>query len=584
MTLFIAREELTNRRIAGLEQDVERILLEPADAWQGELSLQEDIPEGEIWLYHPLVEQEGERISFEQLLLDERFSEGCLNIPRMAFERCGYCNGRMKDKQVYELLLRLAEQYPVIGKTVSENVCQTVVRCMDDRLESYRSDCYIAGKYSGVLREAGCFETVVEELLQRAGRFSDGEEAIRYLEEMLSHGSLYGKLEAETAPILIYYGATYCYNIMNTMLGQLAQALHRCGERVIIYEEQSEDVTGLGRLVGRRFKAVLGMQSYLLNIYMKESGRYFHDQIPAPKFNMILDHPVWLDSQLSNVPDNYYTLTHDENYCRFIRQYYPGVKASYLFPPGGMELQEVNLERPRTYGIVFVGTYGDYRKKCEAIRQSIPQVRFLANRFLLYMRKIPWLTAEKAFESVLEYYHIRVEQQDFFKMFYELRAVIQCVMYYYREKTVKTLLDAGIRVDIWGDSWKESPFAGHPNLTIHGEVTPEESLKVLGDAAVSLNIMAWHKGGFTERMASSMLAGAVLLTDATSYRDGELENGRQCVMFSLEKLKDLPGLARRLLEDTAWRKQIAQNGYRYAKKNHTWTKRAEQFLEILDEL
>lgn len=603
MTIFIRREELTNRKITGLLQKTDVFVI-GADCREEKWEWKSENPEGKIWLYHSLVSQDGEQIPFEQLLLDERYSDGEIVIPEEALEQCGYCNEKLQQKRIYEWLLRLALKYPVIGRKTSANVKRMPEESQNNAdlenslaintvweeggWQNYQADCYIAAKYSDILKSTGYFDAVIGELIQRAEESTDKEQAVSYLKEMLSHGKQYEKLVSATAPILVYYGATYCYNIMNTMLGQFAQALRMCGERVWIYEESAENLSGIGKYVDRRFKAIIGIQSYLFQIYMKEAGGYLHDRIFGPKFNMILDHPVWLLEQLSDVPEDYYVLTHDVNYCNFIKQYYPRVKGSYLFPPGGMQLQQTQLKKrgyeTRTYGIVFVGTYGDYRKKCGVIRQCIPRVRFLANRFLLMMRKMPWLTAEAAFEKTLRYYGIPAAGQDFFQIFYEFRAVIQCVMYYYREKVIKTLLDAGLSVDVWGDSWGNAPFAEDPNLKIHQEVTPEESLKIFEDARVSLNIMAWHKGGFTERMASSMLSGAVLLTDETTYNDGELENGRQCVMFSLSHLENLPQIAKKLLEDKAWSGRIAQNGYEYARKKHTWEKRAKQFLEILDKL
>ena len=73
-----------------------------------------------------------------------------------------------------------------------------------------------------------------------------------------------------------------------------------------------------------------------------------------------------------------------------------------------------------------------------------------------------------------------------------------------------------------------------------------------------MNVMAWHKGGFTERMANSMLAGAVLLTDETSYQRGQFRSGQECQMFSLTELDKLPELTRKILQDDEERTRIAK--------------------------
>ncbi len=603
MTVFITYEELKKKPIKKMQKATRILVGKRISAVVDEL-LQQEVSGEEVWLYHPFLEEAPQRMSFEMLLLDERYADGYINIPAAAFKECGYLNEGLEAKQEYEFLLRLGEKYPVFGtcgqkeqmleswemhplenraidvKDAVETSCD--VKTYKSAFYAFQTDCYIVGKYSAFLQKQGYFNEVVTELIQQASVFDNEDAGVKWLEDMLGHGEAYWYIEDRTAPILIYYGVTYCYNILNVMLEQLAAALERAGERVLFYDEQTEDITGLSQYVGRRFKAVIGIQTYLMSIYMKESEKYLHDRIIGPKFNMILDHPVWLREQLEHAPKDYYVLTHDANYKKFVEQYYPKVQAAYLLPPGGI-WQEPGTEEKK-YGISFIGTYGDYRKKCEVIRQCIPKIKYRANRFLLYMRKNPELTAEQAFQKMLDYYGIKLTKQEFLQEFFEMRSVIQCVMYYYREKVIEILLKAGIQVDIWGSSWEESKWNGHSCLSIHEDISPEESLFILRQSAISLNVMAWHKGGFTERMANSMLAGAVLLTDETSYQKSEKKDDNYCVMFSLKRLEELPVIARKLLGDETWRKEMANRGYAYAREHHTWDCRARELLALIKQL
>lgn len=98
---------------------------------------------------------------------------------------------------------------------------------------------------------------------------------------------------------------------------------------------------------------------------------------------------------------------------------------------------------------------------------------------------------------------------------------------------------------------------------------------------LSLNIMSWHKGGFTERMANIMLAGAVLVTDDTTYLMGKYTD-EDLLTFSLEEREKLPDKIKYLFDHEEYRKIIAQNGKQKTLLLNTWDKRAEQFLDILD--
>lgn len=385
-------------------------------------------------------------------------------------------------------------------------------------------------------------------------------------------------------PVLIYYGMTFCYNIPNDILTQFGAAFRRKGMRVIYYDEQKGDIAGLSRYFGRRFKAVIGVQSYLFSVRRK-SGEYIHENILGPKFNIVLDHPVWLHSQLMNVPEDYYVLTHDNNYKKFIEKYYKGVTETFILPPGANQMvveKEIDYDN-RKHDVIFIGTYGDYKAKEDMINSCQEDVKVIAWEMVDILLSDCGLTFEEAFYQTLDNNGIVLGDKEFFDVFSKMTPVFHYVMYYTRYKVIESLLEAGVRVEIWGSTWRNSPVSEHSNLTIHDDVTPEESYGVMADSKISLNIMAWHKGGFTERIANSMGAGAVLVTDETTYDDDELEDGVNYVAYNLAHLDELTVKIKELLEDDDKRKDIAARGRAYTLKNNTWDRRVEDFLKLYGE-
>lgn len=61
---------------------------------------QQKIMGNKIRLYHPYLCGKEEKLSLLQLLLDERYAEGCLCIPVEVIKECGYLNERMPRKNV----------------------------------------------------------------------------------------------------------------------------------------------------------------------------------------------------------------------------------------------------------------------------------------------------------------------------------------------------------------------------------------------------------------------------------------------------------------------------------------------------
>lgn len=522
---------------------------------------------------------------FLKLLLDERLSEDTFCIPKKILNETGRKNDRLQAKRMYELLLRIADAYSIqieecketedeMGDQYEVMSSNEPVSASEAEWEQIRTDCYVAARYKDKLLQASCFESVVESILEESIGRGLQQKTVAFLEKMLIHAEEYDQIADATCPVLIYKGEGICHNVLNVFAEQFGAALELQGQRVEFFDVEEEGVQGLRRYIGKHYRAIIGMQTYLFNIKMKDGKTYLHDKIYAPKYNCIFDHPIWVKKHLIDTPQNFFILTHDKSYIDFAKQYYK--KKAYLFPPAGVLMEEYIGEK--IYDLSFVGTYGDYWNEVCLIHQMGREQRFLANRFLLIMRKEPDLPAEKAFLQALTYYNRKVSEKQFLELFYQLRRVVYCVMHYYRYRVIKTLLEGGIQVDVFGYSWNQCPLRRYANLKCHPDVTIKESMRVFQQSKLSLNIMSWHKGGFTERMANILLCRTVLVTDATTYLDGRFEPGKDIIAFHLEQVKQLPQCLKNYLEDEENREKIAECGWEKAVNNHTWERRAQSFL------
>ena len=135
-------------------------------------------------------------------------------------------------------------------------------------------------------------------------------------------------------------------------------------------------------------------------------------------------------------------------------------------------------------------------------------------------------------------------------------------------------------IDVFGDSWDRSKFGKYSTFRKHPNVTVEEGIQIWRQSKLSLNIMSWHKAGFTERMANIMLAGAVLITDWTGYLEGRYHND-ELLIFDLDNIQGVIPKIKKLLHNDQERLDIATKGLQRTLKEHTWEKRAKEFLELL---
>ncbi len=377
-------------------------------------------------------------------------------------------------------------------------------------------------------------------------------------------------------PILIFLGEDICYNTLNEFALDFGTALEKKGKTVRYFDitRQKQEITSL---FDEKFEAVIGFQAVLFFTYLESAKCNLVDFIQGPKYCMWVDHPVGMAEFANRIPKDFYLLTHDRDYISFAEKYYRDIKEVFLLPPGGVEKPEASLPwNQREYEMVFVGTYVDYRKYFSDIHNENRQLRFLANRFLAEMRKHPNEPAEQALEQALKKQGFSVEGREFANLLWGMRTVVYCVKAYYREKIVALLLQEGFSIEVYGGSWKKSPFATHAGLHIHKEVTRKEALLETGKSRMALNIMSWHKDGFTERVANSMLCKTAFVSDKTRCLEEQYADEKEILLFDLEHLAELP---KKLRKNEKHLETIGKNGYEKAKKEDTWEQRADLFLQ-----
>ncbi len=523
-----------------------------------------------------------EENSFLQLLLDETLCEGVLWIPEEWIREAGGINQRLGAKRKYELLLRIAAKHGFMISAV-EKIQKGYVHIEDKEepsIEALKTDCYLIGKYVAILQGSGYFEAAVTGLLEQARMLDVENEIILYLEQMLRHDREYDLLEEASSPVLIYKGTEVCNNVLNVFAQQLGNAMEQRGISVEYFDGEKDSLDVLAGYIGRTFRAVIGIQTYLFQVKLADEVTYLHEKIKGPKLHLILDHPIWLKQQLLHDYTDFYVLSHDRNYVRFIQKYYG--KTAIHFPIPGIENQHLHGEKK--YDFTFVGSMGNYKEQLQVIQEMKKPDRYLANRMISIMRKEKKLSAEQAFEKAFAKYEVFFAGEDKTDVFYRMRRVIYLVMDYHRYQILKTILNSGIKLDVFGDFWKDSLVGSHPNLICHPSVSVEESLVIFAQSKLSLNVMSWHKDGFTERIANIMLGKAVLVTDETTYLEENYQKGKELLMFPLDKLEEAPEQIKQVLNDEMLQKRIAEAGYQKTLEQHTWRKRTQELLTLLQGL
>ena len=490
--------------------------------------------------YLPLGKEQN--ISFLELLLDENWANGEIVFPEKIYGNIGDFNHKLVAKQKYEFLLRAVQKYPLKAVGISNSDNCTFSSSSSSLWDDYCTDCYIIGKYQQELLASGYFKSAIQTLTESILRLPDHDAALVFLDKMLSHSPEYYAIDDDTQPILLLRSPNTCYGILQFFIDRLAEALISCHQRVIVINDDNEDnFVSLIPYIGHHYKAIIGIQTYAFSdiSFDAPTTSNLSNLIHCPKFNIILDHPITVKNYAEHGCNDYYFLLHDRNYLSFSKQYYHKIKNCFYFPPAGM-LPSHTLLTQKKYDVTFIGSFHNYREILHAIYTLERPLRFLSARLIHLLRHEPNLPAEIAFQKVLNYYNIQLSEAAFLKLFYQLRSIFQCVMYYYREKIIQTLLNAQIQIHVYSDSWKNAPFSEHPCLIRHHDISIENSLTVMQQSKISLNIMSWHKDGLTERILNGMLCHSAILSNKSTRLEEEFIDGEDILLFNLSQIEKLP--------------------------------------------
>lgn len=523
-------------------------------------------------------------LQFLDILLDETILCGTIYIPKDCLHKVSTINHRLPCKQLYELVLRLANEYPVFLTDTPPTDCSDclILTATPEPLciDALKADAYIISRYKKRLQEQQIFNLVVTSLLEAAQSIDAQEELISFLSEMLSEGPTYQYLYRGSQPFLIYTGDPICYQILSVFAEQFGLALRRLGYLVEYFDLSKEDFTEAYRFMGQHYQAIIGMQSYMFSAKLNNDMGFLHDKVLGPKYNFILDHPSRVENHLKEVPKQLTVLAVDRNYASYAKKTYP-VDAIF-FPPGGISMPF--KEQERIYDVTFIGSYVDNLSfVMERFAEFDRKDRFWANRFWLIMKNNPSLSAEEALTLALKHYGMELSWAEFSALFHKFRDLIVSIATYYRTKVLKTLIEADIPVHVFGTSWISCPLRTKPNFIWHNKnLSTEECLTVWQQSKIALNTMTWHKDGITERILNSMLQKTVVVTERNPYMEEAFCHGKDILLYDLANLHALPDMMKHVLNDAAQRSAIAENGYQNALANHTWDSRAKEFIQIID--
>lgn len=400
--------------------------------------------------------------------------------------------------------------------------------------------------------------------------------------------------------VLIYKGQSG-YDALRVFADELAAELGQIGCHVRVLDFTSSDAHGQLKDIFENRDGFLPDIIFSMNGieagFRTDSGRLFHNETGIPFVSYIVDHPLYHHERLKTRLRDHHVLCANEGFAEYVKTYYKVKSAAILMQAGlggeflnegehaGGSTKIVDIfERP--YNIVFPGTYRGEKEIEAAIEKSNPTVRNVACCMLEELIDNPGLRLEDGLMTVLKKQNITLAKDTFADTMNAMHLADKYVRALYRKMAVKSLLQNGIKVDVWGERWQELiPELREPGLlNIHAPVSYREAAKIYGQSKMVLNVMPWAKEGLHDRMLSAMLNGAVCVSDETTTLVEKCKEKECALVYSLAHLEKLPAMVKEVLRDKKRMENIAENGFIWAEQSHTYKQRAKELKEHFERI
>lgn len=316
----------------------------------------------------------------------------------------------------------------------------------------------------------------------------------------------------------------------------------------------------------------------------EQSGsRNLWEYYGIPYINILMDHPFHYEKPLRRAPETSIVLCTDRNHVKYIRRYFKNIRQTDFLPHAGVELGSKHKPlSERGIDVLYAGALPIYTvAKMIPDLTSIPEVdgQEMAQEVLGELVNRPDRTTEDVIEEYLKSKRSDISEQRVQEIIVQMRFIDSYATSFFREQSVRILVENGIRVTAYGTGWDQCEWSDNPYLDYRGKVLAPEILPLMNDSKIVLNTMTWFKAGAHDRIFNGMLAGAAVVTDDSTYLRREFTDGRELVMFSRKELATLPERVCGLFGHMQEAQQMADCGYRAAKEQHTWKSRAEYIEE-----
>ncbi len=373
--------------------------------------------------------------------------------------------------------------------------------------------------------------------------------------------------------ILVFHATgVYQYQAVDRFLTEIEQGFKALGHETFTVDVKAQDFVSQTQekfAQGPSFAFTFNGAGHLLQI----EGKSLFDVVGAPFFNFLLDHPVHQYEKLDGRIGNEILSCVERSHVAFLDHCFAGKKSAFFIPHGGILAKEQN-QGDRSIDFLFCGSGKDPEAILTAIQALPAPLGRAVQGAIEILKASPANPVHEAVDKACRAEHFAPPA--LYRQVPLTRVVEAYLRSLWRVEILQALDSAGISVQILGSGWEFASFEHH---VVKPAVDYEESLRLLTQAKVALNVSPQFFSGSHERVFDATHNGAACLTTRSSHLAEVFAADQEIAFFDVAETESVVEQARSLLEDDAKRSDMAQAAKISADGKHTWAARAETIIE-----
>lgn len=306
-----------------------------------------------------------------------------------------------------------------------------------------------------------------------------------------------------------------------------------------------------------------------------------HNPIDVPFFAYLVDHPIYSWLRLEARKNNLIVSCVDQSHVEFIKRYLFHHIAQLFLPHGGSKYSHISPStHERPLDVVFFGFLLTPEEAKRKWWTYPPYVQQLIEKVIENLIINHPTSSDDMILCILQSmgYEDGKEINNLIPLL--IHHAEEYMRNYLRLHCIKEIDRAGIAIDIYGGGWENEDFV---NARVHPAVEFSQSLHIMQLAKIVLSTSPTLPHGSHERVFSSMLNGAVTVTDISSFYTDYFVSSKDLIYFRWQEIQKLADTIKSLISNPKKLRQISAQGQQKVLKNHTWLNRAKRIVEVFEE-